>query len=106
MCGGRFGGCLQSEFFDVILWRGRSHGRYTGQQPFCFGWLRIGSAGTAEEVVSDWALAGRASRLVRRDGDGVRGGEEEARIRQDAPSITEKDNRATVLGSNAAGPSP
>ena len=45
---------------------------------------------------------------VRRDGDGdgAWGGEEEARIRQDARSIAEKDDRATVLGSDAAGPSP
>ena len=42
---------------------------------------------------------------MQRDGDGARGGEEEVRIWQDAPSITEKDDRATVLGSNTAVPS-
>ena len=48
----------------------------------------------------------QADLRVRRDDNGAQGGEEEARIRQDAPSITEKDDKVTVLGSDAAGPSP
>ena len=43
---------------------------------------------------------------MQRAGDGDWGKEEEVRIQQDAPSNTEKDDRVTVLGSNAAGPSP
>jgi hypothetical protein len=35
---------------------------------------------------------------VRRDGDGARGVEEEARIRQDAPSIAEKDEKGDGPG--------
>ena len=33
-----------------------------------------------------------------RDGDGARGGEEEARIRQDAPSIAENDDEGDPAG--------
>ena len=51
-------------------------------------------------------LEEQADLCVQRDDDGAWGGEEEARIRQDTPSIAEKDDRVTVLGSNAAGPSP
>ena len=43
---------------------------------------------------------------VRHDEDGAGGVEEEARIHKDALSIAEKDDRVTVLGSDAAGPSP
>ena len=69
---------------------------------------RGSSAGTAEDDVAriGRSLDERDDLCVRRDGDGARDGEEEARFRQDTPFIVEKDDRVKVLGSDAAGPSP
>ena len=107
MSGGRFGGCHQSKFFCVLLGAVEAVAGQRASSRFVL--VGGGSGARARRKMLSrigHSLDERADLCVRRDGDGAWGGEEEARIRQDAPSIAEKEDRATVLGSDADGPSP
>ena len=102
------GGCLQSKFFSVVLGAVEA----AASKRACSTALSLtghgSSVGTAEDGVarSGRLLDKRGNVCVRHDSDGAWDEEEQARIRQDVPSIAEEDDRTTILDSNAAGPSP
>ena len=102
------GGCLQYEFFGVVLGTVEAVASKQARSTALILAGRGSSAGTAEDGVarSGRLLDKRGNVCVRHDSDGAWDEEEQARIRQDVPSIAEEDDRTTILDSNAAGPSP
>jgi hypothetical protein len=100
--GERCGGCLQSEEVGEgsCARRCPSHA-CSGKRPnfgLVVAWTsgRVGMFGFARTGRSADERADLCG--CDRDGDGARGGEEEARIRQDAPSIAENDDEGDPAG--------